>query len=147
MEIEYRTELPDKEQFFALFDTTGWNGEYQATAEELAGMLANSQRVIAAYDGERLVGFGRVVTDGVLHAMIYDMIVHPDHQGQGIGTHILHNLVEWCRAARIRDIQLFCARGKRAFYEKNGFAARPEDAPGMYLPAGSQQGDAAREKS
>jgi hypothetical protein len=33
--------------------------------------------------------------------------------------------------ANIRDIQLFCARGQRAFYEKRGFVARPDDAPGM----------------
>jgi hypothetical protein len=49
-----------------------------------------------------MVGFGRIVTDQVLHAMIY-----------------------------IRDIQLFCARGKQAFYEKHGFVVRPIDAPGM----------------
>ncbi len=133
MEIEYRTQLPDREKFFALFETTGWNNEYQATAEELVRMLANSQDVAAAYDGENLVGFGRVVTDGVLHAMIYDMIVHPAYQKQGIGTNILNLLVTWCREAHIRDVQLFCARGKRPFYEKNGFTARSDDAPGMQL--------------
>ena len=133
MEIEYRAQIPASEQFFALFDTTGWNGEYQATPEELARMLANSQFMLAAYDGASLVGFGRVVSDGVLHAMIYDMIVDPAYQKQGIGTHILHSLVEWCRETHIRDIQLFCARGKRAFYEKNGFVARSDDAPGMQL--------------
>jgi len=131
MEIEYRTQLPDTSQFYALFDTTGWNREYQASADELARMLANSQFVVAAYDGTGLVGFGRIVTDGVLHAMIYDMIVHPDYRGLGIGTRILQMLVQWCRRSHIRDIQLFCASGKRPFYEKAGFAARLEDAPGM----------------
>ncbi len=133
MEIEYRTHLPDREKFFALFETTGWTVEYEATADELARMLANSQLIVTAYDEESLVGFGRVVTDGVLHAMIYDMIVCPDYQGHGIGTNILRRLVEWCRAVHIRDIQLFCARGKREFYEKNGFVARLDDAPGMQL--------------
>lgn len=78
-----------------------------------------------------MVGFGRIVTDGVLHAMIYDMIVDPAFQGQGVGTKILCMLVRWCNEAHIRDIQLFCARGKRAFYEKNGFVSRSDDAPGM----------------
>ncbi len=133
MEIDYRAQLPDREQFFALFETTGWNNEYQATPDELVRMLANSQYMVTAYDGEKLVGFGRVVTDGVLHAMIYDMIVHPAYQTHGIGTNILSMLVAWCREMRIRDVQLFCARGKRSFYEKNGFVARSEDAPGMQL--------------
>ncbi len=135
MEIEYRTQIPDREQFFALFNTTGWNNEYQASPDELARMLVNSQFSLSAYDGEELVGFGRVVADGVLHAMIFDMIVHPTYQKQGIGRRILQELVAWCRAAHIRDIQLFCARGKRAFYEKNGFVARPDDAPGMQYHA------------
>jgi GNAT superfamily N-acetyltransferase len=131
MPPEFRAEAPDIEQFWALFQTTGWNREYQASAEELARALRGSQHMVAAYEGERLVGFGRVVTDGVLHAMVYDLIVDPAWRGQGIGGQILECLVRICREASIRDIQLVCARGKRAFYEKRGFAARPEDAPGM----------------
>ncbi len=44
---------------------------------------------------------------------------------------VLAKLVEECKRAGIRDIQLFWARGKRGFYEKRGFAARGEEAPGM----------------
>ncbi len=133
MEIEYRITLPSKEQYFALFETTGWNQEYQASPDELIAAVSNSQYVVTAYEGETLIGTGRVVADGVLHAMIYEMIIHPDYQGRGIGAHILHELMGWCLKNQIRDIQLFCARGKRPFYEKNGFIARPEDGPGMQL--------------
>ena len=131
MNICYTTTIPPREAYFALFETTGWNAEYCLTAEELHQALQASWHVVCAYDGEKLVGFGRMVSDGVVHAMIYDMIVDPAYQGQGIGTEILALLVEYCRSIRIRDIQLFCARGKRPFYEKNGFSARPDDAPGM----------------
>jgi GNAT superfamily N-acetyltransferase len=114
-----------------LFETTGWNREYRATTEQLAQAVANSQFVVAVYDGERLIGFGRIVSDGILHAMIYDMIIDPAYQHQGIGTRILHMFVQWCDEAHIRDIQPFCARGKRVFYERNGLVSRPKDAPGM----------------
>ncbi len=133
MNISFQTKPPPKEQYYSLFENTGWNREYRATAEDLACAVANSQFVVAAYDGENLVGFGRVLTDGVLHAMIYELIVHPEYQGKGIGTQILQRLIQWCSEMHIRDIQLFCARGKRSFYEMNGFVARPEDAPGMQL--------------
>ncbi len=129
--IEFKEEIPDEEEFAGLFETTGWNRVYRATPEELGLALANSWRTLAAYDGERLVGFGRIVSDRALHAMIYDLIVLPEYQNQGIGGEILERLVERCRQAGIRDVQLFCALGKRAFYEKRGFDARPEDAPGM----------------
>ena len=131
MNIEYQTSNPSSDQYFALFETTGWNREFLVTPDDLAIAVANSQYVVTAYDGEKLIGFGRVVTDGVLHAMLYDMIVHPDYQGRGIGTTILGMLVKWCNEAHIRDIQLFCARGKSAFYGKSGFNPRPGDAPGM----------------
>lgn len=131
MEIAFKYSPPSKEEYFALFETTGWNQEYRASADELERAAANSQFVVAAYAERKLVGFGRVLTDGVLHAMIYEMIVHPDYQSKGIGTQILEKIIQWCRDRQIRDIQLFCAQGKRPFYEKNGFAARPEDAPGM----------------
>ncbi len=131
MKLQFQTNPPSKEQYYALFETTGWNQEYQATPEELARTIANSQFVVCAYDAEKLAGFGRILSDGVLHAMIYEMIVHPDYQRRGIGTQILHSLIEWCNENHIRDIQLFCARGKHTFYEKNGFVMRPDDAPGM----------------
>jgi hypothetical protein len=42
-------------------------------------------------------------------------------------------LTDVCVAAKIRDIQLFSAKGKSGFYEKYGFKRRPENAPGMEI--------------
>jgi GNAT superfamily N-acetyltransferase len=133
MTIRLSEQLPDKHEYFDLFITTGWNQQYQASPEEVEQANRNSWLTVSAYDEEKLVGFGRVVTDFVLHAMIFDMIVLPGYQGQGIGTMILEKLVKKCKDHGIRDIQLFCAKGKRGFYEKNGFEIRAEDAPGMQL--------------
>ena len=133
MDIKYRAELPPKQQYFELFNTTGWNEEYQVSADELELVNRNSWYVVSAYDSEKLVGFGRLITDYLLHAMIYDMIILPGYQNRGIGTRILEMLVRKCKENHIRDVQLFCAKGKRAFYEKNYFQVRPDDAPGMQL--------------
>jgi len=131
MGIELRSEIPDGDQFWELFQTTGWNENYQLSPEELVQALRSSWYMLGAYDDGRLVGFGRLVSDGILHAMIYELIVLPDYQGQGIGGKMLEKLVKKCQQAGVRDIQLFCARGKREFYEKRGFIARPDNAPGM----------------
>jgi GNAT superfamily N-acetyltransferase len=133
MEIAYRAELPPREEYFKLFNTTDWNKEYRVSAEELEFVNKNSWYVVSAYHGKKLVGFGRVITDYLLHAMIYDMIILPGYQNRGIGTRILEMLVRKCKEHHIRDIQLFCAKGKRTFYKKNSFQARPDDAPGMQL--------------
>jgi GNAT superfamily N-acetyltransferase len=131
MSISYRNGLPDKDQFFTLFESTGWNEARRLDKEQLHQALERSWYSISAYDGDRLVGYGRILSDGVLHALIVEMIVLPAYQGQGIGSHILADLVERCRSHGIYDIQLFCAKGKVGFYKKYGFESRPDDAPGM----------------
>jgi GNAT superfamily N-acetyltransferase len=136
MTISYRIELPSNDQFARLYETTGWNEEAHLSPAELGKALEASWYAVAAYDGERLIGFGRVVGDGVMYAMIHDMIVTRDFQGQGIGTRILEMLVKQCLAAQIRGIQLMSARGKREFYEHHGFVVRPEDGPGMQYRRG-----------
>ena len=131
MAIALREELPDKNDYFSLFESTGWNKYDKASPEELETANRNSWLTLSAFDDDKLVGFGRVVTDFTLHAMIFDLIVMPAYRGKGIGTMVLKALVKKCREKGIRDIQLFCARGQKGFYEKNGFEARPDDAPGM----------------
>lgn len=129
--IVYEEKAPPAWRYLRLFETTGWNSTYQADAAALERALQGSYYLVAAWDGDELVGFGRVVSDGVLYAMIYDMIVTPDYQGHGIGTAILERLVMKCRVDGIREIQLFSARGKAPFYRKRGFVERPPDGPGM----------------
>jgi len=93
VKIDLRSRSSSKGQFCELFEVTDWNREYCAGPEELTRALDNSPFVAAAYEGDRLVGVWRVVTDGVLHAMIYDMIVDPAFGDVGIGTRHLRRLV------------------------------------------------------
>ena len=134
-EIEYRAAVPAPEAFARLFATTGWDTEGRLTAATAGEALSHTWYAVSAYDGDRLVGTGRIVGDGVLHALLADVIVDPGYRHRGIGSEIVGRLVARCREHRILDTQLFCARGKRPFYERLGFASRPDDAPGMELSA------------
>ena len=136
MPIEYRSDLPPINQYFELFQTTGWKFRRPVTREVLALALVKSWYCLFAWDGDKLVGTGRICTDGLLHAIIYDVVVAPDCQRKGIGKQIMERLVQKCLDAQIGTIQLFCAKGKQAFYEQLGFVVRPADGPGMqYQPA------------
>lgn len=117
--------------FLRLYDSTGWAGGVEREPEFYARALAGSWAQCAAYDGEELVGFGRVISDGVLHAFITEMIVLPVWQGRGLGAQLLDRLVQHCLQQGVRDIQLFCAEGKQSFYEKGGFTPRLPGRPGM----------------
>ena len=129
--IKYLEKKPDSRAYFELFESTGWNTNYKVEQSELYQALEGSWYVISAYDGDNLVGIGRIVSDGVIYGMIYDLIVKPSHQAKGIGSIILEKLITKCKIARLRDIQLFSAKGKAPFYNKCGFVERPDDAPGM----------------
>ncbi len=77
-----------------------------------------SHAVAFAYYGERLVGFGRVISDGVYQAAIYDCAVAPSFQGRGVGAHIMDHLLSQCTGC---NIILYASPGKEGFYEKHGF--------------------------
>ena len=135
MDITYSDSLPDSCAFAVLFDSTGWSRNAPLEVAALDQALARSWTTLSAYDGELLVGFGRVISDGVMHALIVELIVLPSYQGRGIGSHILEQLVARCRNAGIRSIQLFAAHGKAGFYERHGFFPRHPESPGMELSA------------
>jgi ribosomal protein S18 acetylase RimI-like enzyme len=129
--IKFKEALPEIKDYWDLFQTTGWNQEYSFTVLDLASAIKNSWFSTSIYDSEILIGFGRVIADGVHHALIVDLIIHPDYQGKGLGSKLLGRLVSKCIEHKIRDIQLFSASDKFAFYEKFGFEMRPINAPGM----------------
>ncbi len=129
--IDFYEKMPDIEDYFQLFLTTGWNDEYDFSKSEIKTAIENSWYMISAYDKLKLVGFGRVIADGIHHALIVDLIVHPNYQNNRIGTQILNTILIKCKNHKIRDIQLFSAKDKFKFYEKFGFITRQQNAPGM----------------
>jgi GNAT superfamily N-acetyltransferase len=131
--IEYVAGRPAPEEFERLYRSSGWDEAYDVPGDRLAASLAHAWYAVCARRDGEIVGTGLVLSDGALHALIVDVIVLPEMRGRGIGAEIMKRLVARCRAAGVLQIQLFSARGKRGFYERLGFVARPEDGPGMEL--------------
>ena len=91
--ITYRTEKNFEEgQLKELFQSVGWiSANY---SDRLVRALANSDTVISAWDGNRLVGLANAIDDGELTAYVHYLLVNPDYQGQGIGREIAERIKE-----------------------------------------------------
>jgi len=51
--------------------------------------LINSDSLITAWDGDKLVGLGNAISDGYLVVYYPHLLVLPDYQGKGIGRMIV----------------------------------------------------------
>lgn len=72
---------------------------------------------IFVYTSDRLIGFGRAISDGILQAAVYDCAVHPEFQGKGIGKMIFENIRAQIPSC---SVILYASPGKEGFYQKLG---------------------------
>lgn len=93
-------------------------GRPRETVELLIG---NAARVVGLYDGERLVGFSRTVSDGVSLAYLADVYVLPELRGRGLGEELVRETVEHGPYADCR--WLLHTSDAHALYERFGFGA------------------------
>ena len=83
----------------------------------------------------KLVGFLRVLTDGVYRALIDDVVIDEGIRGTGWGTKLLE--LACARLAEVEEVKLGCAEATAPLYERLGF--RGWESPGTMIlerPAG-----------
>ena len=83
-----------------------------------------------------LIGFGRVLTDFVYRATIWDVIVDKTFQKQGIGTEIVQRILNHPRLKRV-ELFWLCTR-RPGFYDKLGFSSKEQT--GMVWSRSKQRG-------
>lgn len=128
-DIDLSDVLPSASEFVAMRSACGW-GEISVVIAERA--LKSSVVGVSARRAGKLLGFGRVVGDGVLYFYVQDVIVAPEVQGQGLGRLIMKRLMVHVReiAPTGATIGLMAAAGKEGFYERFGFTVRPATSYG-----------------
>jgi len=110
------------EQLLTLFQQAPW--AKGRTLSDARDMLRHTDVALCAWDGDHLVGFGRVLTDFVYRATIWDVIVDEAYQKQGIGAEIVQRILHH---PRLKKVELFwlCTR-RPGFYEKLGFSSKEQ---------------------
>ena len=103
-----------------LYASVGWTA-YTDNLPALKRGFEKSLLVLAAYEGERLIGILRAVGDGETIVFVQDLLVHPAYQRRGVGTALLKRLQE--RYASVRQTELITDDTQKAaaFYRAAGF--------------------------
>lgn len=130
MEINYMNQMT-AEEYNELRGSVNWRLLTPGQAER---GLAHTAFVVAARDGGKIVGMGRMLFDYGYTAYLGDVIIRPEYQGRGIGTEIVTRLKDMVmEVAEQGDKIMFilgAASGKEGFYEKFGFQVRPNEFSG-----------------
>ena len=103
-----------------LYTEVGWSA-YTENMQTLEQGYKNSLLVLAAYEGEELLGIIRVVGDGFTIIFVQDILVFPEKQREGIGTALLKAVLE--KYPDVRQIELVTDNTPKtvAFYKSLGF--------------------------
>lgn len=109
----------DLNQLQALFKLGAFWAK-ERSVEDLGIAIANSEPVISVWDGKRLIGFARATSDGIYRATIWDVVVHPDYRGAGLGRKLVETVLSHPRMNRVERVYLMTTHQQR-FYERIGF--------------------------
>ena len=127
--ISIKENVNNVEEFNYLYDLVGW-GSYDRTISKKA--LANTIYSVSVYnDDDKIIGYGRLIGDGICFLYIHDVMVDPEYQNKKIGSQIMNKLLEKVNQVKLENpyvrVYLGASKGKEKFYEKFGFITR-EDA-------------------
>jgi GNAT superfamily N-acetyltransferase len=126
--------VPTVAELRDLHESAAWD-DLPDDDDAVARGLAASLFGIVVIRAGRTVAAARVVGDGALYFYVQDVVVLPAHQGRGLGTFLMEEVMAYLRAtARPKAfVALFAATGRGGFYRRYGFRTRPLDEPGMAL--------------
>lgn len=109
----------------ALHRSGGWWTEDRESRAVVPTIVRKSFAfAIAQTPRGKIVGMGRVISDGCSDAYIQDVAVLTDWRGKGIGQAIIAKLTSHCTRKGISWIGLVAKPGTAGFYRKIGFEAQ-----------------------
>nr|QUE29496.1 Ycf52 [Erythrotrichia foliiformis] len=116
-----------------LCDSVGW---IRRPLRKVKIAIKNSFLIVSLFqniNGKKcLVGFARATSDYAFNATIWDVVVHPDLQGQGLGSILVYEIIKKLRYHEISTITLFADPEVVVFYKNLGFVPDPNGIKGMF---------------
>ena len=113
--------LPETGQVVGLLRSVGWDLRASEPAS-LERALRGTTEFATAWDGDRLIGTARSISDGAQNALIATVVVDPAYQGLGVGERMIHLLTDGRDLVRF---SLAATPGLEPWYRKLGFLPDP----------------------
>ncbi|MCM5558523.1 GNAT family N-acetyltransferase [Pleomorphomonas sp. JP5] len=122
-------ERPSIEDYCRLRRVAGLTPRSETAA---AAGLPNTVTAALVRHGERVVGMGRVMGDGLCYQIV-DIAVEPDHQGRGLGKAIMSALMEELRQIAPAEayVSLIADGDAKHLYAQYGFEPTAPASIGM----------------
>lgn len=121
IQIERETLFP--QELIQLYATQGWINPQTITPQAIRTMIdCCSCCITARTDDGQLVGFTKVLSDGLFYTTVAEIIVHPKHRRIGIGKAMMEEVRNHYGTT---PIFLETMESSREFAESCGFVHRP----------------------
>ncbi|NCO76566.1 MAG: GNAT family N-acetyltransferase [Cyanobacteria bacterium] len=120
----------DLVQLLELYKNTAFWAQNR-TLEDVKIAIINSNPVVSIWDNQRLIGSARATSDGIYRATIWDVVIHPDYQGYGLGSKLVETLITHPHLNRVERIYLTTTHQQK-FYQKIGFTENPTTTMVLY---------------
>jgi aralkylamine N-acetyltransferase len=105
-----------------LYQLQGW---WQADDENrnqlIPKLISGSHCFVVALAGDKIVGMGRAISDGISDAYIQDMTVRREYRNRGIGRGILQTILDKLQSGGLQWIGLIAEPGSSGLYKSAGF--------------------------
>lgn len=92
----------------------------QGISREVVARAMEHSLCFGAFEGDRQVGFARVVTDQATFAYVCDVFVLESHQGRGVGKRLMAGIMAHPELQGLRRLALF-TRDAHGLYRQFGF--------------------------
>ena len=121
IKLKVGNEVPE-EQLLSLYESCQWYAYTRGhRRSELQQAVRDSTYVVTAWDGLKLIGLARGLSDNSAIFYLQDILVRPEFQRQGIGRQLLENCLERFKHVRSRVLMTDDEDKQIKFYESLGF--------------------------
>ena len=83
--------------------------------KDLKKCLANSDVVVSLWSNNKILGFGRALSDGVYRSVLWDIVIDHKYQGKGYGKLVVNSLLDSNKIKNSEKIYLMTSNQKE-FY-------------------------------